>query len=112
MEVVVDKSIYPETAALNRMHQFCILRLILRNDDRLSPPRRFPHAFANLRHDIVRRRVEDLLCRVQPKSVNVKLLDPVCCVSDEEFAYWTCVFTIEVDGLTPIVLVFAGEIVG
>ena len=65
---------------------------------------------ADRRQDVRRRRVEDLLRRVEAQAVEVKLVDPVAGVGDEELAHRPGVGAVEVDRVAPLVLVAVGEV--
>src|SRR5262245_47655890 len=54
---------------------------------------------------MLRRLVEDLLRRVEAQAVEMKLVDPVAGVADEELAHRTRVLAVEVQGFAPVVAV-------
>src|SRR5690242_20178239 len=63
-------------------------------------------------HAVRLRAVEDLLCGIEPQTVEMKFVDPVRRIGDEELAHWYGIGSIEVDGIAPLVLVFVGEVSG
>src|ERR1700745_1659932 len=56
------------------------------------------------------RSIENCLRRVEPQPVEMILVDPIACIGDKEFARRAGIETVEVDGLTPFVVVTIGEI--
>src|SRR5262249_45130539 len=112
MKVVVPEGVESAAAALGRPHQMRILLLILGDDEGAAAPRRLAHAFPDRRHDVLFRSVENLLGRVQTQAVEMKLVDPVTGIGDEELAHRGAVGAVEVESLAPLILVAGGEVVG
>ena len=54
----------------------------------------------------------NVLRGIQPKSVEVELVNPICCVGKEELTNGLRVFTVEVNCFSPVGLVMRSEIVG
>ena len=48
---------------------------------------------------------------VEAKSVEVKFLDPIFAVGDEEFADGSGIFPVEIDRVTPLVPAFALQVI-
>ena len=110
MEIVVPQRIEAEAPLRRRPHQPGVLRFVLRDDDRPAAARLLAHAIADRRHHVTWRRIEDLLRGIEPQPVEVKLVDPVSGVGDEELAHRTGVGAVEIDGVAPFVLVTVGEV--
>src|SRR5207244_751382 len=49
--------------------------------------------------------------RIETKSVEMKLLDPVAAVGDKKFAHRTRIRSVEINRITPIVFVFTSQII-
>src|SRR5207344_2744429 len=62
-------------------------------------------------HDVVRGSVEDLLRGIEAQAIEMKFVDPVASVGDEELADRGRRRPIEVDGFTPFVLIAIGKVV-
>ena len=73
---------------------------------------RLARAPADRRQDVLARRIEDLLRRVEAQAVEMKLVDPVAGVGDEELAHRRRVRAVEVDRVAPLVVVAVGEVRG
>ena len=56
------------------------------------------------------RSIENCLRRVEPQPVEMILVDPIAGIGDEEFAHRARIGTVEIDRLTPFVVVAIGEI--
>ena len=50
------------------------------------------------------RSIENCLCRVKPQSIEMILVDPVAGIGDKEFAHRAGIGPIEIDRLTPFVV--------
>jgi hypothetical protein len=68
------------------------------------------HAPADRGDDVLGRAVVDLLRGVEAQAVEVKFVDPVGRVADEELAHRRGVGTVEVDRVAPFVVVAIGEV--
>ena len=112
VEVVVPQGVDREPSRLDRTHQTGVLRLVLGDHDRLPAGRCFADTPADRGDDVFRRRIEDLLRRIETQAVKMELVDPVPGVRDEEFAHRRGVRSVEVDRVAPLVLVAIGEIRG
>jgi hypothetical protein len=51
------------------------------------------------------------LGRIEPKTVEMKFLDPVASIGDEEFADWSGIFPIEVNRIAPFVFALAIDVI-
>ena len=51
------------------------------------------------------------MCRVETESVELKFLNPVTPVRDEEFPDWSRVRSIKIDRIPPFVSLFANQII-
>src|SRR6202041_1409040 len=110
MEVVVPQGVEPVTAVLGGARQLGMLRLVLTNDkgDSATPPRSPRPGDGG--DNMIFRSIENCLRRVEPQPVEMILVDPIARIGDEEFARRPRIGTVEIDGLTPFVVVAIGEI--
>src|SRR6266542_1679226 len=69
MEVVVPQRIETVATLVERPHESALLRLVFGDQQRLAAVRRSSHAPRNCRQDVLRRGVEELLCRVEAQAV-------------------------------------------
>src|SRR5437764_6145 len=60
--------------------------------------------------NMIFRSIENRLRRVEPQPVEMILVDPIARIGDEEFARRAGIGTVEIDRLTPFVVVPIGEI--
>ena len=93
-------------------HESGLLGLVLRDEVGPSPPGGRADPTTDRRQDVIVGGVEHLLGGVEAEAVEVKLLDPVAGVLDEELARGGGVVPVEVDGVAPFVLVAVGEVTG
>ena len=87
MIVVVPQRVEAVAAARRIAHQARVLRLVFGDDvDRALAAARRADAPDDVGEDVRRRRVLDVLRRVEAQAVEVELVDPVARVLDEERA--------------------------
>src|ERR1700730_12933351 len=110
MKVVVPQGVEPVTAALRRARQLGVLRLVLSNDKGDSAAPRRSHLPRDGGDNMIFRSIENCLRRVEPQPVEMILVDPIARIGDEEFARGAGIGTVEIDRLTPFVVVAIGEI--
>ena len=110
MEVVVPQGVEPVTAVLGRARQLGVLRLVLSDDKGASAAPRRSHLPRDGGDNMIFRSIENCLRRVEPQPVEMILVDPIARIGDEEFARRPGIGTVEIDGLTPFVVVAIGEI--
>ena len=76
--------------------------------ERFPPlPRRAP----DRSHDVFLRFVMNALSRIESKTVEMKFLDPVASIGDEEFADWSAIFPIEINRIAPFVFALAIDVI-
>ena len=51
------------------------------------------------------------LRRIEPKTVEMKFLDPVASVGDEKFANRSAIFSVEIDRVAPFVFALAIDVI-
>src|ERR1700752_5254486 len=110
MEVVIPQGVEPVTAPLGRTHQLGVLWLVLSDDKGNSAAPRRSHLPRDGGGNMIFRLIENCLRRVEPQPVEMILVDPIARIGDEEFARRAGIGTVEIDGLTPFVVVAIGEI--
>ena len=110
MEVVIPQGVEPVTAPLGRTRQLGVLRLVLSDDKGASSAPRRSHLPRDGGDNMIFRSIENCLRRVEPQPVEMILVDPIARIGDEEFARRPGIGTVEIDGLTPFVVVAIGEI--
>src|ERR1700730_3930897 len=110
MEVVVPQGVEPVTAVLGRARQLGVLRLVLGNEKVASAAPRRSHLPRDSGDNMIFRSIENCLRRVEPQPVEMILVDPIARIGDEEFARRPGIGTVEIDRLTPFVVVTIGEI--
>src|SRR5262245_54336821 len=111
VEIVVPQCIESTTPARGWLDVDRVLGLVLPDEQEVSSTRSFAHGLTDGGEDVPVRFVEYLLRRIETKAVEVKLVDPVRSVGDEELADRAGVWPIEVDSVAPLVVV-AGRKVG
>src|SRR4029077_20957080 len=62
-------------------------------------------------HDIFLRVVMNALGRIEPKTVEMKFLDPVPSIGNEELADWSAILPIEIDRIAPFVFALAIDVI-
>ena len=75
----------------------------------LSPDSCRPHPFSNVFEQMLRAVIEDGVHRVQPKAVEVKLLDPVESIMNDKLAHGAAVGPVKIDCAAPRRLVAVGK---
>ena len=58
---------------------------------------------------MLRRVIEDRLRGIEAQTIEAEFADPVAGIGDEVFAHRTAVFAIEVNRITPLVIVLFGN---
>src|SRR5207237_24692 len=97
MKVVVPDAVEPVTLLFRRPDKLRLLRLVFRDDD----DRPIAGSFAGMprqrgEHVIVRF-IIDVLRRIEPQPVEMKLGDPIAGVVNEQLADWAAFWAIEID---------------
>src|SRR5208282_2807919 len=110
MEVVIPQGVESVTAPLGRTRQLGVLWLVLSGDKGDFPAPRQSHLPRDGGDNMIFRLIENRLRRVEPQPVEMILGDPIARIGDEEFARRAGIGTVEIDGLTPFVVVAIGEI--
>ena len=110
MKVVVPERVETVAALLGWPHEPRVLRLILRNEKDRPVAGRFARATADRFDDMRARGVVDLLRGVEPQAIQMKFVDPVAGVRDEELTHGGRVGAVEIDRVAPLVRVFVGEV--
>src|SRR5207248_8333067 len=87
-----------------------LLPFVLADDEGYAALGGLAHLADDGGQDMIFRSVEDLLCRVETQPVEMVFVDPVASIGEEKFAHRTGVIAIEIDRLTPFVIVAVGEI--
>src|SRR6266478_3240199 len=111
MEIVVPHSVEIIATFTARSNQFGFLALIFCEQKNRTRTSRFARGAANSPDDVFIRVVKDALRRVEAESIEMKLLDPVASISDEKFADRSCVWSIEIDRVSPIVFLLASQVI-
>ena len=92
-------------------NQFCLLAFILGKQKDGTLSRRFPRRAPDCSDDVFLRFVMNALGRIESKTVEMKFLDPVAPIGDEEFADWPGIFPIEVNRIAPFVFALAIDVI-
>src|SRR5262245_8774630 len=112
MEVVIPECIKSVASVFDRADDDGILRFVFGDKHDRTISGCLPRFAAEAGEDMLRGRVEDLLCRIKSQAIEVKLLNPVSGIRDKELANGFGIWPIEIDSITPFVFVSLGEIVG
>ena len=110
VKVVVPERIDAGAAALERVEQLRVLRLVLAHDQELAPGCGLARTRHNLGEYVRRRAVENRLRRVQTEAVETELAYPVLGVLDEEVAHGARVLAVEIERVSPVAAVPGAEI--
>ncbi len=87
MPVVVPEAVESAAAAGDRPDEFGLLRLVLGDEDDGTLPCRDACGLSDFREDVWLRVVVNILGGIETEAVEMKFLDPVARVGDEEFAH-------------------------
>src|ERR1700674_5780547 len=108
MPVVVPQRIETVSVFAQRANESRILRLVLGDEHNLpiagglaSPP-------ADGDQNVLLRLVEDALRRVEPQAIEMKFVNPISRVPDEELPDAVRILAVEIDRIAPLVLIAAG----
>ncbi len=112
VEVVVPQGVEVVAAGRHRADEPHVLRLVLGDEEHRSPAGARPRPARDRRQHVLRGIVVDVLRGVQPEPVQVKLVDPVAGVRDEELADRPGALAVEVDRRAPVRPVTGGEVSG
>src|ERR1700739_3184258 len=110
MEIVVPDRIESVPAFVGRLYHFHHLRFVFGHKIHPAASGGLSDSLRNLAEHMPRRSIEDVLGSIQPKSIEVKLADPVLGILSEIFANRAAVRSIKIKGLTPLRLIAIGEI--
>src|SRR5690349_8834322 len=114
MQHVVDvviplRSVPARLTVLGTRQASGLVLLILEDQVDLSPDSCRPHPFGNVFEQMLRAVIEDGVHRVQPKAVEVKLLDPVESIMNDKLAHGAAVGPVKIDCAAPRRLVAVGK---
>src|SRR5205085_11923345 len=112
VENVVPECVEAIPTLLQRTHQPRLLRLVFGDEDNLPLPRNGARVTAGGRQNVVMGLIEDLLRGVESQAIEMKLLNPIAGVGNEELAYRSRVRSVEINRVAPLVLVLVAEICG
>src|SRR5262245_7873210 len=87
-----------------------MLRFVLSNDPRRPSTGGTPETLREAGNNVLRRRVEDLLCGVQTEAVKVKLVRPVSRVRTDQLPDCRRLRAIEINRFTPFIGIAASEV--
>ncbi len=111
MEIVVAHRIEAVAPFFDRAHEPHVLRLVFGQQNDIASTGRLPRGLRHFGENVRVGVVENLLRRVEAEAIEMKFLDPIPHICDEELADRTRVLIVEIDGGTPFVLVALREIV-
>src|SRR5437868_14827724 len=103
MPVVIPYSIKIIAALLSRPDQFCPLEFILRKQKDGALSCRFPRRASDSSHNIFLRVIKNGLRGIEAESVEMKFLDPVASIGNEELPDRPTIFPVEINRFTPFV---------
>ena len=110
VKVVVPDRVHPEAAGLGRPDQSRVLRLVLRDDEGRATRARAADLARDRGQDVLVGVVEDLLRRIEPKPVEVVLVDPHAHVPQDELAHGRGPVLVEVEDVAPIAPMAAAQV--
>jgi hypothetical protein len=96
---------------VRRPQESYVLRLVFTDDQRPARARDISNALADLGDDVSLAVIVDVLRRVEPQPVEMKLIDPVAGVGDEELAHRPAVLAVEVERGPPVGRVALADVV-
>src|SRR5262249_39924042 len=102
MKVVVPDRVEPIAARLVWPHEASVLGLVFGDQHRAATGGRGAGGLPDLRDDVRRRRIEDLLGGVEPQPIEMKLFDPISGVGEKILTDGTAVGAIEVRRVPPL----------
>src|SRR5437879_8995587 len=111
MEVVVQESVKIIAAFVARLYQFGFLSLIFRDQNDRALSRGFARGPTDGADDVFLGFIKDALRRIESKSIEMELVDPVATVGHKKFAHWARVRPVEINRVAPIILVLASQII-
>src|SRR5665213_2822894 len=112
VEIVVPQRVEAIPAGLGRAHHSGVLRLVFGGDEGFAAACGSPHLPLDRRQDVIARRIENLLGRVEPQPAQMIFVDPIAGIGDEELAHREPIRSFEIERLAPLVGVAIGEIGG
>src|SRR5688572_32649551 len=105
MEVVIPQRIQPVSSVGDRTDDAYVLRFVLGDQDDVAPPRGSPRPRSNRGHQMVLRPVVNARRGVESQSVEVILVNAEARGARKILAHRPGIGTIEIEGLSPLVLV-------
>src|SRR5690242_16887337 len=95
-----------------RPHHFCLLALVFGDQDHGAFSSCSSRGSADRTDDVFLRFVANALDRVESKTVKVIFINPIGTVGYKKFAHWSRTFSVEINTLTPLVLLTRHVIIG
>src|SRR5712691_11091904 len=111
VEVVVPKTVEAVASLTWRAHQSGLLRFVFRHEKKRAFPSGLSRRFPDRAQNVFLRSIENALRRIETKTIEMKLLDPIASVGDEKLAHRSGVWPIEIERVAPLVFVTIGKIV-
>ena len=111
MKIVVPNCVKIIAAFAPRLYQFGFLSLVLRDQNNRALSSGFARGAADGADDIFLGFIKDALRRIESKSIEMELVDPVATVGHKKFAHWARVRPVEINRVAPIILVLASQII-
>src|SRR5580698_1841282 len=103
MEVIGPLRVEPVSTLFGVARYSRIIQIGLRDDMERAPQpgRKFRNAALQLREKVAGAEIEDPVDRVESKSIEVIILEPIECVLDEKPPHIVTALAIKIDRLTP-----------
>ena len=111
VKVVIPQCIHFIAALVRGTNEFHVLWFVLADDVNRSAFCSRARLSRNRSHNVVLARIKNLLCRIQPQAIEMKLVDPVTGVRGKKLPHRPAVLTIKVNGFAPFVLVPVRKII-
>src|SRR5205807_2712873 len=86
MKIVVPECVEPVAALVAGLNEADFLRLVLRYKESRAAACCFAHPARDSSQNVIGRVIVNVLRGVQPQAVEMKFIDPVAGVGDDEFA--------------------------
>src|SRR5262245_16154992 len=111
MKVIVPQSVHSVALRFRRLDQPYVLRFVLRHYDRKATGCALADAICDLRENMNRGSVANVLRRVHPKSIEMKFLNPVSRVGNEKLAHRPGIGPVEIERFAPVRGIAVGKII-
>src|SRR5262245_14002836 len=99
MKVIIPDRVQSKSSGFVRPRELRVLRFVFCNNEDRPASGGLASSPGDARQNVISRTVEDLLGSIEPKAIEMKLVDPVAGIAYEEFTNRSRVDAVEINRL-------------